>query len=423
MLPSRLMSDAAATALWVRAQTLIPLEAALRRASAARSSGAAREAKLADYHWWRGEGAQALEHWRTLARLQSDRPDWPIKIAQATKDQGDIEAAEQILLEAKERGLASDDLDIATQRYQRLWGRSNSAVADAEATVAAPSASQRKLFFAAFYLLAHNRLEEARAGLERVREGRGRLGALARGHLGALELLASRRAEGLPDIRGSLSAAQSSIEVRAPGSDTLVVGFALPEGTIGLSVNAVHAMLSSKAVNGLYLYDSRQIYHLAGTDRFGPGYAAMIAGIRAYAAQIGARRLITVGGSATGYTALRAGLDLDADGVLVFSAATMLRADAAPENVRGGGYVFQRLKQQALPMMKDLRPLLSARRSCRRIEVYYGSDEPRDIMQVGNIAGIPGVALHPIKGFKSHDCLTEMAARGYRDLLSAFEAA
>ena len=290
-----------------------------------RRAAPARRAKRS----WRiitGGGARGQRRWSTGARWrpwQPSNPEWPIKIAQAIKDRGDIGEAERILIEAREKGLASDDLDIAVQRYQRLWGRSNSAIADAEATVADPEASQRKLFFAAFYLLANNRLDEARSGLQRVIEGRGRLGAVARGHLGALELLAIRRAEGLPDIPGALSAAQSSIEVRAPGSDTLVVGFALPEGTIGLSVNAAHAMLSSKGVNGLYLYDSRQLYHLAGSDRLGPGWEAMISR--------GARLRRRVGRAARDHGrglgdrlrgAIRAGLDLGTrTGSWVFSPA------------------------------------------------------------------------------------------------------
>jgi len=180
-------------------------------------------------------------------------------------------------------------------------------------------------------------------------------------------------------------------------------------------------MLSPKGVNALYLYDSRNLFHLAGSDRFGPGYDSMIAGVRAFAAEIGTRRLITVGASGTGYTALRAGMDLDADGALVFSPGTLLRPQANPVLARGA-YTLFRLKRDVRPMMQDLRPVLQARRSCPRIEIYYGSRNVRDLMQVGNIADAPGIVLHPIEGMGRHDCLTEMASRGYRDLLSGFSA-
>ncbi len=55
-----------------------------------------------------------------------------------------------------------------------------------------------------------------------------------------------------------------------------------------------------------------------------------------------------------------------------------------------------------------------------RIEVYYSASNNRDIMHASNLTGIPGLELHPVEGLGRHDALTEMAHRGYRDLLDAF---
>ncbi|MEI9997140.1 MAG: hypothetical protein WDM91_21265 [Rhizomicrobium sp.] len=417
-MPSHLQSAALFGVLRVRARTVVPLANAWRRVLAAAASGTRRQERLADIAWRKGDGLAAIAHWRALEQEQPRKAEWPLKIAQAVKERGDIEGAERILLDARARGIAHERIDLDLLRYGRLWRRSNSAVAEAEAIVADPRSSATKLFFSAYYLMSQNRLEPARDGFARVLDDKHYRG-LAQGHLAAIARLAQNRAKGRPDIPGWLSAAQSSFVVREPSSDTLVVGFALPEGTLGSSVNAVHAMLSSNGVNGLYLYDSRQLFHLAGTDRFGPGYQAMIDGIRALAAELGTRRLITIGGSATGYTAIRAAMDLGADGAVVFSPATMMISTANPALTRGAHTLF-RLRENVLPMMAPLRPLIQARPGGLRVDAYYSAANRRDVMHAAHLAGLEGVDLIPVAGHKRHDCLTEMSLRGYEDLLERF---
>lgn len=406
--------------LSLRAVTVVPLQQALRRLGIVFSSGAVRTQRLADDAWLRGDAAAAMRYWRELEREQPSRAQWPLKIAQAARERGDYAMTESVLLAAQERGIQNEAIELALSRATRMLRRSNASLADAEAIVADPDASPDKLFHAAFYLMAQNQLDDARIGFRRLFSDT-LYGPRTQGHLAAIEMLEEARARGRLDIPGWVSPAENSILVREPSSDTLVVGFALPSSALGLTLNAAHAMLSSNGVNALYLYDSNQIFHLAGTDRFGPGWQAMLDGIRALAAELGVRRIITLGGSASGYTAIRAALDLNADGALVFSPATLMLADANPE-VSRNAHTLQRLRQYALPMMKDLRPLVRNRKSCPRIEIYYSASNRRDIMHAGNIADLPGVTLHPVDLHKRHDCLTEMAWRGYRDLLDVFPA-
>jgi hypothetical protein len=403
-----------------RAAVAGPLEMAWRRLQMVRSSGATRLALQADYTAWRGDGVAAAKLWRELERQQPDCALWPVKIAQVAKERGDLETAERVLLAARERGLDDEKIELDLLRCARLSRRSNTAVADAEAIVEDAAASATKIYYAAFHLLTQNRLAAARSGFLRVLEDR-RHGALARGQLAAIDLVAARQAQSRFDVPGRVSPVQNSVVVREPSSDTLVVGFTLPEGTLGLPLNAALAMLSSTAVNALYLYDSQQVFHLAGTDRFGPGYQAMIDGVRALADDMGTRRLITVGGSGTGYTAIRAGIDLKADGALVFSPGTLMDPRSNPAVARNA-QTLHRLRERALPMMTTLRPLVKDRTSCPQIEIFYGGANLRDISHAGHLAGLPGVSLHAVPGFSRHDCLTEMARRGYRDLLKLFPA-
>jgi hypothetical protein len=419
MKPSPWIAHLLHRSLVVRANTLVPLSKALQRLQAARASGAKRTELLADTAWQFGDGLAAVSLWRDLERDQPDNADWPMKIALACRERGDLDATERVLLGAQARGLFTEAIELELLRCGRLSRRSNVPIDDAEAIVADPQASPGKVFPSAYHLTTQNRLEGARAGFTRLL-GDKRYGPLAKGQLAAVALLEEARARGRPDIPGRVSPAQSSILVREPSSDTLVVGFALPEGTLGLSLNAVHAMLSSTGVNALYLYDSRQLFHLSGSDRFGPGYRAMIDGVHTLAAELGTRRLITVGGSGTGYTSIHAGIDLGADGALAFAPGTMMLPTSNP-GVARNAYTVRRLQTEVLPMMKNLRPFVQARATCPRIEIYYGASNTRDIMHASNLSGLRGVALHPVPALERHDCLTEMAHRGYRDLLRAFD--
>jgi hypothetical protein len=403
--------------LRVRGRTVVPLQRAVMRRRIARSSGIKRLEHEAEYAWWQGDSDAAIPLWRKLEEAQPKRAKWPLAIARATSERGDFETAERTLRDAQARGIADDGVDVAVQRYSRMSRRSNAGPDEAEAIVADPAASAGKVFYSAFFLMGHNRLEAARAGFERLLADKEH-GPQARGHLAALARLEERRAQGLPDIPGWLSPAESFVLVREPSSDTLVVGFTLPLGTLSLSVNAVHTMLSSKGVNALYLYDSRQVFHLAGTDRFGPGYQAMLGGIRALAAELGTRRLITVGSSATGLTALRTAMDLDADGALLFSGQTTMPANAVGASARSA-HTVARLRANILPMMKNLRDDVSAHPR-QHVELYYGARERRDRMHAANLAGLPNVTLNPIEGLARHDSLNEMVVRGYRDLLDRF---
>lgn len=406
--------------LKLRAWTDVPVREGWRRLRIALSSGLKKTERRAEHAWWHGDARSAIAFWRDLERAQPQRAQWPLKIAQATRERGEFDTAEAVLRDARARGIGDEAVELALLRLERMNRRSNAAIPDAEAIVADPAASPNKIFDACFYLMAHNRLDQARAGYDRI-VAQPAYKTLARGHLAMIDMLSQIRASGRPDVPAWVSPAENSVLVREPASDTLVVCFALPAGSLGLSLNALHAMLSSKGVNALYLFDSRQVLHLAGTDRFGPGYQAMLDGIRALAGELGVRRLITVGGSATGYTAIRTALDLDADGALAFGAQTFMRPTSNFAVARSA-HTLRKMLEHIRPMMKNLRPLIEAKQRPPRIEMFFSARNRRDRMHAGNLAGLPSVTLNPIEGLERHDCLTEMAYRGYRDLLNLFPA-
>jgi hypothetical protein len=291
-------------------------------------------------------------------------------------------------------------------------------VEQALALIADPRTPPNRTFYTSVFLAAQDRAEAARAGFRRAL-GEGQLDVLARAQLAGLDILEAAKARGQLLVPGWLSPAENAIVVRERSSDVLVVAFAPPEGTFGVPVNVFHAMLSDTAVNALYLFDSQQLGHLRGSDRFGPGYDAMLNGVRALIAELGTRRLIVLGASLSGVTALQALLDLKADGALLFSPVTNMSYAIRPEMTRMP-QLWQRLTTLVPMMLRDPRPELESRQCCDRIEVYYGGANPPDCLHATVLAATKGVVLHEMPGLDRHDCIGELALRGKTNLLRDF---
>lgn len=406
--------------LRVRNYTVVPLQEASRRRAIARATGLDKTKLQASYAWWHGEADEAIRYWREVEQAEPSNPAWPNKIAQALRERGDAEEGIKTVRDAFDRGIVDEELELALLRFARL-GRSNAPVADAEAIVADPGASPNKVYQAAIYLLGENRFEAARAGMRRI-EDHPAFGWNAKCSLAVLDVVEERRAKGGADIPGWVSPARNSILVREPSSDTLVVGFALPSSALGVPLNGFHALLSSTGVNALYLYDSKQVFHLAGTDRFGPGWQTMLDGIKALAKELGVKRIVTVGGSATGYTAIRAALDLEAFGAIVFGTQTHMPENANFATARSA-FTIQRLRAHVRPMMRNLYHLIRDAKHRPRIEIFFSPGVRLDRMHAANVAGLANVRLHAVEGSDRHDCLSEMVRRGRRNLLDVFEEA
>jgi hypothetical protein len=386
--------------------------------NAAFSSGVARRAWLADRVWLRGDMEGARKLWQSLSDEEPYNPRWALKLSLVARESGDTPLAEQILLDARDRGANSEELQSGIVHYQRWNRQSNAAVDDAIAVVSDPEASPFRVFFSSVYLSSEGLIAPAREGLNRLRDHR-RLGRSARAQLAALEILESTDPRQRANIPGWLSPARNSAVVRAPGSDTLVIAFAPPGGLFGVPVNVLHAMLPDN-VNAIYLYDSRQLNHLTGTDRFGPGYQTMLKGLRGMIDEMGATNVITMGPSAAGFTALQAGLDLKAQGIVAFSPPT--NTTQANMEVKDGRYlhILYRSLREHPEFAKDLRPVLENRDSCPQIDIYYGEDQPQDRMHAEHVAGVRGIDLHPVSGYGDHDSVSEMVLRGKINLLSRF---
>jgi hypothetical protein len=137
----------------------------------------------------------------------------------------------------------------------------------------------------------------------------------------------------------------------------------------------------------------------------------MVDGLKALAAETGARRVVTLGPSAAGFTAIRAGLDIGADVAIGAGAVTSMTAVAMQADGRLPG-TRSRLLECVPEQARDLRPELIAEGGRMRVHLFYGGDNREEAMHAEHLADVSGVALHRIDGLGMHDPFGELLLRG-----------
>lgn len=351
----------------------------------------------AQLHWSRGDVDTADRLWRRLESATPGSSLWPLARANAARLSGNLVAQAEILATAHARGVRDPLIDAAIDAFGAR-GRGT----DARALIDDASAPPATLFEASIHLSTNGQLADARRGLERLLSDR-RLGWEARMQLSALDL-----AEALGTVStlpGWFSPKRGSALVRTD-SETLLAVFLQPGGTFGVSANVIHALLGATPPNILYLYDSKALFHLAGTDRFGAGYRKMIEGIQACAAEIGATRIMTFGRCAPGFTAIKAGLDLSAARVVAISPVTTMVNSEMNADARAP--ILQRRLAEAIPEHeRDVLPqLLQQNRTS--LEIFYNRAHRRDSDYAQRIACAKRVSLHPLDEPRRRDPIEKL---------------
>ncbi|MCA1196450.1 hypothetical protein K9B35_00575 [Sphingomonas sp. R647] len=340
----------------------------------------------AQLHWSRGDAEAADLLWQRLESAMPGSSLWPLARANAARLSGDLVAQGEILARAQARGVR-DPMIEASIDSSRPGGK---VAADARALIDETSTPPATVFQASIHLSADGQLTEARRGLDRLLSDP-RLGWEAQVQLLALDLV--ERFGTVSTLPGWFSPKRGSALIRTD-SDTLLVVFLQPGGTFGVSANAIHALLGAAPPNILYLYDSKALFHLAGTDRFGAGYREMIHGIRLCAAEIGAKRIMTFGRCAPGFTAIKAGLDLAAMRVIAISPVTTMVTSQMSEDARAP--VLQRRLAEALSEHeRDVLPQLM-QQDRTSFDIFYNRAHRRDNDYAQRIAAAQRVSLYPL---------------------------
>lgn len=252
---------------------------------------------------------------------------------------------------------------------------------------------------AAFELLRHGLIEDARTALEQVRLVAPELPRLHRlsQACARIRMLTPPGTDGA-DQRVHLEGRAAESRLR-PTADVMILPCAGARRALVAFGGFTDAFWLTPAFLGLLdchlviLSDSRRMFHLAGLIGLGESYAECVAGLQRLLAELGATSLFLAGSSAGGYAALRYGLDLEVRGVLAVSPVTQINA-GAKEIAQYPA--LAPIASRAPEMMQDLIPLYQRASRPPPVLITWGQRNRLDDWQAARMAVLPNVTLEPV---------------------------
>jgi hypothetical protein len=192
--------------------------------------------------------------------------------------------------------------------------------------------------------------------------------------------------------------------VRRRDADTLLLAFcgAGPRRQLGIPINLMHRWFGQIGVHVAYCRDLRLDNMEGGMDGIAASYADVVELLRQRAADLTVRRILCFGNSFGGYSALRVGLDLGADAVLVFSGPTNTMLEFEGEAPRRG-----------IEAGRDLRPLYAAAGSrAPRVHLVYSADHASERAHALNMVGLERVTTAAVAGRNEHGVIRHLVEHG-----------
>lgn len=299
--------------------------------------------------------------------------------------------------EALGRALALHPLEWRTvYRLNRVFlgGAQDAAIFERLARLeetASPNASWRLQY--ALFALRAGQEKHGRRVLEQL-SGADVVGPTARTLLAALDSLG----EAAP--RAPVIADDHVRVVRQPGArGTLLMFGGLLGGLSHLNDRHLDTLLATLPLHVIYLRDPHGRAFLKGVPELGEDEAAMHAALSRLVAELGSKAVITMGGSAAGYSALRAGLAIGAGSVISLAGFVTPGAAKAGETVQNRQALEELFGGEGESF--DLRSALRSRPDVRLTHVA-GSDYAPDLARAQALDGIPNASVHIMPGVDTH---------------------
>jgi len=194
------------------------------------------------------------------------------------------------------------------------------------------------------------------------------------------------------------------------GASTVLLGFGGARGKMGIPINLLHRWFGEAGVHVIYLRDMTAKLFMRGLGSIAPDYPQTIAALRKTIDDLGAERIVCQGNSGGGFGALRLGLDLGAERILVFGAQShpFLNTDKR---------TFFLLRRFGVEEAMDLRPLYESAENPPKVRMVYAADHDIDALQAKNMDGLPGVTLEPMLNDGNHGVFVPLLESGRYDEL------
>ena len=350
------------------------------------------DAMLVDLLLGQRRGAEALEPARALLAAHPE----------------DMRSAERLVVAAilaGERELAVATLEAALRRWPQAWelvyrfSRLPLPPADVarlfplvQENAARPDFTGGALFHYALACLEQGQEDVAIAALERASAGHATHLAVPP-HAALLRLRAEPTRQAVRFTEDRLSDFRV---LEQPGAQTMLVVFAGLMGFFGyLPMAQLDRLLVRTGAHCVYLHDRRTDAYLSGLPSLGADEDTTIAALRAQAARLGARRIVTLGASLGGFGSFRYAAQLGADAAISLAGPLGLNLPDAPRGVARPAKLNRMLTLFGRSV--DLLPQMQTATATRFL-LAYSEANPGHARQAGRLAGLPNARAWPLRG-------------------------
>jgi tetratricopeptide (TPR) repeat protein len=322
----------------------------------------------------RGDGEAALSCYRRLAELNPAAVRWPLKVVQLLNRLGYVEEARA-------------ELD----RVRRRW----------------PNDPMMRVF-----LLNYG--PGAASGSSPV-ESRANAADGLPGSVEEEELrIVARKAPAAAEWRRPIVVPDGERDVLvapAPDAETALLVFTGSNDAVSISLPLFDRFLAKLDITAVYLKDFNRLRFLTGIRSLSGDYEGTLGALREMLNGMGIHRICTLGNCDGGFAAIRYGIELGAERIVVFGAPTHSSEDALSRIEQARNFMKNRLAAKVPSAMMDLRPFLESREYSARLDLFYEEEDVRDSLQALHLAGLPGVRLHPQPGISNHRLLRRLALK------------
>lgn len=178
---------------------------------------------------------------------------------------------------------------------------------------------------------------------------------------------------------------------------------------LGCSLNTFDLFLQPLPANAVYLRDFGNMFYLRGIESFGD-LESSVTQLKLRLDRMNASPVICVGNSGGGYGALLFGNALSADKVVCFSGRSTLQdLEDDPESRPIFSKVTATIAEQKIPV-PDL--IEAYRRSSIPVHWVFGAENRFDAHHAEAFATAGTATLEPIVGWKGHNVMGVLAAKG-----------
>lgn len=161
----------------------------------------------------------------------------------------------------------------------------------------------------------------------------------------------------------------------------------------------------------LFVRDHSFRLFIGGVGSLGPDRAATLEALRDRLIGLGTERLLVLGLSSGGFSALSYGRELGAAEILGASVSTSIGRFLSGKD-RRARMLISRLNRSFPPEELDLNAVLPTLDPGTPIHLYYGAENTTDRGHAEDLRDLPNVTLHPMPGHARHQVLPSLISTG-----------